>query len=276
MIRATMASLLVGGAFVACSGYEGGGDVRIVPLSASDASTSSDASVEAGRDGSTPPRDGSIDSAGPGASGVLGYWPLDGSGNDGSSSSTARHDLQLLSGSFSNGQVGSAIVMTNQGFAARLAQTYPALDFADRDFTVQAWIATGGVAAGIGTSPFSGGSTAGWVLYASTSNVVFRTTDPRGPLTASIPTSTGMRHVVARRANGTLTLFVDGNAVASRDDVPTIGPGSAFGIEQSGTTSGLQGGRVDEIVIWSRALSEPEILSLHARGQAGQPFDPGG
>lgn len=265
MKKLHLCGVLLAGAIAACSGYGGGGDVRISPVADSGVTPT----VDGGPPGPGPgpsPRDGGFDSAVPPVSSVVAYYPLDGHGNDQSPSGKGL-DLEVLSPEYTSGRVDQALLLTDPGFTARRPQVDDAFAFGEDDFTVQAWIAAGAVPTGIGTRPLGMAATDGWALYATSSVVAFQTNN--GALSHAVPVTSAYRHVVARRTSGQLHLFVEGANVAQRPEPSSIGAGQ-FGIQRA-TSVNTAVGKVDEVVIWSRALDDDEIQTQRTRGLNGQP-----
>lgn len=258
-------------ALSACSGYDGGGDVRLAPIADGGSTPVTDSGA---RPDAQPPRDSGVPPEVPEESTVLAYYPLDGHLNDQSPSSSPKLDLQMQNGSFISGLVGSSLSVSNAGYAAARPQIDDAFSFGSKDFTIQAWIAGGPVAIGLGTRALGTPASDGWLLYATQSSVAFTTNDPRGGLAFPMPSANDFRHIVVRRASGLLTIFVNGSVKASREDWPAIGPERELGILRHPTGTNGTPARIDEIVIWSRALSDAEIQELRNRGSSGQAANP--
>lgn len=266
MIKATVVSLFSFSAFIACSGYEGGGDVRIVPLADTDAAIAD----AAGRpsDAGPSPRDAGRDSSGPRASSVIAYYALDSDGVDRSPAMT-HLDMQITNPSFTGGGiVDRALSVTTGGWAAQRPQNDSSFAFGSRDFTVQAWIGTSNPLA-VGTRQVGFSQADGWLLVATSSSVSFQTNDPQGPLSVpSLPSTNAYRQVVVRRQSKTVTIFVNGEPQVSRGSSTPIGSGTPFGISRTGAGSASL---VDEVVIWSRALSDAEIAANYEQGMVHSP-----
>lgn len=266
MKKLHLQGFLLAGAIAACSGYSGGGDVRISPVA--------DSGVTPTVDGGTPgpgpgpsPRDGGFGPGVPPASSVVAYYPLDGDGSDMSPRAAGLNLQVLLDAEFDSGRVGQALLLLGSGFSARRPQVDDAFAFGSGDFTMQAWIAAGEVPTGIGTRPLQSPAGEGWALYATSSVVAFETNS--GPLATSVPPTSAYRHVVIRRASGMLHLYVDGAHLMQRAEPSPFSAGQ-FGIQRASTPSTTPG-RVDEVVIWSRALDGDEIQTQRSRGLNGQP-----
>ncbi len=243
----------------ACSGYEGGGDVRIVPLDEA-ASQDGGAPVADAGQGATDAQVDARTDAGTAMGSLVAYYPFDGDTRD---RSPAGRDLDPVSTAFeTSGHVGQALVVGQQGYIAKRASAESAFALTSGDFTVQAWVSVLNNQVGVGTRPV--GAQSGWRLAATVSSVVVMTPDVANPsLSTSLPQSSAWRHAVLRRSGGTLELFVDGSSVAKKT-LPWAATGSAFAV--TGTLNGGTG-RIDELALWSRALSDAEIRAL-AQGTA--------
>jgi hypothetical protein len=258
----------VSAGFVACSGYDGGGDARIVPI-ADDSGASSisdggplpdaDASVtrETGADAFEPPK-----------SDVIAYYPLDGSGAD--ESSASQHRDFSINATFASGRVGQALSMSTAGYGATRASYDEPLTFGTNDFTVQAWISTSGAMTGVGTIPFTQSTPVGWILESNGTNVYFVTDEPQQLVASPGSTTAAFRHCVVRRKGSAISLFVDGVKRAERQSTWQIGRGQPLGIQRAAASS-TAASRVDEVVVWSRALDDSEVVQLHQQGANGLP-----
>lgn len=235
----------------ACSGYEGGGDVRIVPLDEVASQEGGAPIVDAGATDAA--RDARTDTTAPTTS-LVAYYPFDADARD---RSPAGRDLDVNSGSFSGGHAGQALVITQPGYAAKRPAAEQAFALTNGDFTIQAWISGSTSQAGVGTRAL-GTAGPGWLLVATQSSVTVATGDPSGSLSTPLPASSAWRHFVVRRSGGTLELFVDGSS-SMRKTLGWASSGGAFGAQ--GSAAGASS-RVDEVAIWSRALSDAEIRAL--------------
>lgn len=83
-------------------------------------------------------------------------------------------------------------------------------------------------------------------------------------------------HVVGTYDGATLRLYLNSILVASQADTSTISgsnrsPTFGEGNQDHGTTGGWFYGAIDEIAIWSAALTADEIAALYAAGAGGSP-----
>lgn len=250
----------------ACSGYEGGGDRRIAPVADSGVPpTTTDAG--GGPDSGSPgPRDGGIDSSKPAPSSVIVYYPLDGQVQDLSPRGLGL-DLELVTGQYESAKVDLGLVAGASGVGARRPQLDEAFNF-EGDFTMQEWVLADSAPTGIATLQLSGPSSSGWSLLGTSSTVVFRAGS--ATLNTSFPSSQTWRHIAVRRRNFEVQLFVNGVSVAQQSNATPMIAAQPFAIVRATGVSNFAG-KVDEVVIWSRALDDSEIQAQYSRGSSGQP-----
>jgi hypothetical protein len=247
----------------ACSGYGGGGDARIVPVS--DAGTSSGGPTSS--PGPAPSGSSSTEPEAPRAppGGSLGvdlvaYYPLDG---DLSDRSFAGHHLSPVSAiGFEEGRVGEALEAQG-GQAATLAVRRDAEQgfwLKSPEFTLQAWlfVESGGI------SLRTLGAGQHWSLGARPHEVIFGNGSAK--VTASYPPTPQYRHVIVRRgSDGNVDLFVDANRMDTSNVPIYIGAPAAFTLDMF-PIDGPASGAFDEVAIWSRALADQEIAELYNHG----------
>lgn len=199
-----------------------------------------------------------------------GYWPFNGDGADGSGLGRT----MLLEGEvgFDAGLFGQALDLPrdNSQYAIRPGDD-SSYNFGSSDFTVQVWVnfnSTSGEQVLI--EKFTGGGGPGWTFTKLSDNSLQFYGSSGGSLTLGTSISAGEWHqLVARRADGTLTLFHNG--------VPLGGTG--FGVIPDSVNPLLIGrrnsgdgrdfsldGRLDEVGIWRRGLSDQEIECLYNGG----------
>jgi hypothetical protein len=261
------------GLAAACSGYDGGGDV-LVTGGVFDGGSGADGAgptptVDSGEprfDGST--TDARVDGPSTASSSIIAYWPFNGDGVDHGPAS--KHlDLTISSGNFEAGRVGSSLALVGAAGRATRPTTDSELGFGSGDFTIQAWMSISSALLGFGTRSTST-ATDGWAVLLSPNNLFFYAGTSNDPLTASVSPVSNFRHVVVVRKSGVLALLVDGATVATRNDSTVIGSTQPFYISRTdGTIS--QTAHIDDVVIWSRALSGSEINNNFIRGNSGMP-----
>jgi Concanavalin A-like lectin/glucanases superfamily/Thrombospondin type 3 repeat len=200
--------------------------------------------------------------------GVRGYWPFDGSGAD---LSGGGRDLTLFGGvGFASGLFGQALDLHNNGsqFAARPIDD-AIYDFGANDFTVQVWVNFNNTfREQTLIEKFSGAAGPDWTLTKLDGNALHFFALPAIVLTsAPLSISSGMwHHIVVRREGTTLQVFYDGSAVAQGSSTGAISDtGMPLLVGKRNQLDGRNfavDGRIDEVAIWSRALSEAEIARI--------------
>lgn len=268
-MRATaFASIVVSvGLAAACSGYDGGGDARVVPLVGADAASVGDgAGPTPGADASAP-RDAAVDSE-PNKSTVVAYYAFDDDARD-ESKPTNGLDLTVQNASFSAGKVGSALVGTGNGVLASRPQVDAAFAFGSGDFTISAWIFATTIPLSFGTRTVGLPASDGWTFTVTQTNASFATNDPNASLSSSLPSVSDYRQFVLRRKSGVIELIVEASILMTRSSPGSIGPEHPFSIQRTGA-SGIAP-RIDELVVFSRALTDVELAEMRSAGQNGQP-----
>lgn len=199
-----------------------------------------------------------------------GYWPFNGNGADGSGLS---RDLLLEGGvGFDNGLFGQAFNLprNNSQYAIRPGDD-SAYNFGGSDFTVQVWVnfnSTSGEQVMI--EKFTGGGGPGWTLTKLSGNSLQFYGSSGGSLTLGTSISEDEWHqFVARRADGTLTLFHNGVPLGGTGlgVIPDSVNPLLIGRRNSGDGRDFSlDGRLDEVGIWRRGLSDQEIACLYNSG----------
>ena len=205
--------------------------------------------------------------------GLIGYWPFDGTGED----KVSARDLSMFGdASFDAGRSGLGLSMpgTGGGYAARPAND-TAFDLASGDFTIQIWVklSTALYTEQVFVEKFSGSQGPGWTLLKMWNNELEFYANPTTVVMSGATNITvGVwHHIAARRAGTKFDVIYDGVVTASGDSdaaVPVTGQPLLVGRRNSGA-SGVDG-TVDDLAIWSRALSDAEIGAL-VRGECRLP-----
>jgi len=208
---------------------------------------------------------------------LIGYWGFDGSGADASSQG---NDLTIYGGAgYASGLFGQALNLhgdPNQ-YAARPVddQVY---DFGSSDFTVQAWVnynSTAGTQTFV--EKFTGPSGPGWTLSGpcwNTNSYYHFYSGPSAIMSFQPPalTTNEWHQIIIRRSDDQFDLLFDSNIIGSAtSSIPipdTIRPlliGMRDNFQEFPTN-----GRIDEVAIWNRALTDAEISYIW-NGGAGNP-----
>ncbi len=201
--------------------------------------------------------------------GLAGFWRFNGDGKDASGSG---RDLTITGNpSFVSGKFGQAMSFDGTGnqFASRPGDD-TAFDLGSGDFTVQIW-------ANFKTEPreqtliekFTGASGPGW-SFTTPGGQSLEFYSTYNQLQYVLPISTGAwYHFLARNSSGNLTLFVNGTAVAGlqlHSIPPSVNP-LLIGRRNSGDARNFaMNGLLEDAAIWTRALSDAEILAVYQGG----------
>lgn len=206
-------------------------------------------------------------------SGLAAYFPFDGTALD--QSGNGRH-LGLFGGAgYGAGILGQSLSLpgNNASFAQRLADD-PDLNFNTTNFTIQVWF-------NFDTTTreqtliekFFGGGGPAWSLTTFPNALRFGFDGFAGGIlnaTVSIPTG-AWHHLVVRRDGSAFDLFYDGALVASGSTASPIG--STTQPLLIGKRNPFDGrdfsvdGRIDEVALWTRALTNAEVAALYNNGR---------
>lgn len=204
--------------------------------------------------------------------GLVGWWRGDGNGED---SALGQHGFLTNGARFGSGKVGQAF--TFDGTNAQVVAPASDLPVGDSDRTLALWVKMDAEVAG--KTFFAGyGAPASWngayVLLGQGGALTFPRPSPWAPAVRGGTLQLGRWHHVAVTSSGSiLTLYLDGQTVAS-EEVPIATPaGSQFYLGRApgsyGNDCRLQG-QVDEVGVYNRALEPSEIVALYVAGSAGQ------
>jgi hypothetical protein len=212
--------------------------------------------------------------------GLLGYWPFDGDGTDGSGGG---RNLGLVGGAgFANGLFGKALDLhgNSSQYAVRPGND-TIYDLAAGDFSVQVWVDFNTTSAEETLiEKFTGSSGPGWTMTklrvgdSRGSNSLQFYASPAIVLNSNPPTlATGVWHqYVVRRSGSTVQILLDGSVVGNGSASGSI-PGTTMPLLVGRRTGGQYfpvDGRIDEVAIWSRALSDGEVAYLYNGGQGNR------
>jgi hypothetical protein len=213
--------------------------------------------------------------------GLIGYWQFDGDARD---ASGGGRDLRLMGGvGFAGGLFGEALDLHNNinQYATRPVDD-AIYDFGSGDFTLQAWVNFNDTShEQVLVEKYDPGVAPGWTLTmindTGLDHVWHLSARPAVHLisdTQSIPTGV-WHHVVARKYAEDFDIFYDGNNIAygsGLDPVPDSPALLSVGVFNfpGGACYPLDG-RIDEVAIWNRALTDQEIAALY-NGGSGMPI----
>ena len=232
--------------------------------------------------------------------GLVAHYPFDGDGSNTRGGASA--DPKEGAG-FGSGQIGEALELNGNGQYA-LADSYTKPSDA---MTVSAWIKPEGVDWGAIVRNWAPNTTEGrFGQFQLGVNFPFDALNPQptgiigvGPnepaAVGQVPDSErgSWRHIAMTANGASVTLYWDGEVIASGDYLGTINepefPWLAFGavlnlpedLDNGGVDFGGEpildetafsfSGSIDDVAIWDRSLSAPEIASVLEAGNAGNP-----
>lgn len=200
---------------------------------------------------------------------LLAYWPFD---VDGTDFGELGLDLSVSQDVvFETGAVGNAMRrQTNSD--VRRATNDPALDLDSGDFSIQVWVSPEEPAGSPRAYLAKGIPTRGWSLgQAAAGFVYFSTTGSADAFNGPNLAPREWQHVVVVRAGNQGRIFVDGALVNSATltsppkTVEHLRVGQRAGSDTSLGTN--VNGSLDEVAIWRRALSPPEVEELYNDGR---------
>lgn len=207
--------------------------------------------------------------------GLAGYWPFAGSGAD---LSGGGRNLDVYGGAgYSAGLFDQALDLHNNGaqFAQRPVDD-AAFDFGSNNFTLQTWVNFNNTNREQTVfEKFSDSNGPGWTLTKLSSNQWQFYASPSAVITSPVQTITvgDWHQVLVRRQASSFELYHDGNLIVSGTSSKTV-PDTTMPL-LVGKRNAADGrnfavdGRIDEVAIWNRALSNQEIADLY-HGGSGQ------
>ena len=206
---------------------------------------------------------------------LLAYWPLDGDGHE----VAMGRDLSLAGGvGFADGVPGRALSLKHQAsqYASRPGNDGD-LNLVGANYTIQTWLSFNDLA-GEQTflEKFHGQAGAGWTLTKLASHEIEAYLSGDGITFAPNPALVPGRwyHLVLRREANTVAFFLDGAKAATRTVlVPQQPVGEPLLVGKRNDLDGRDfsfNGRIDEVAIWRRALTDSEIGQLYNGGQGAR------
>ena len=220
-----------------------------------------------------------------GPAGLVGWWPANGNAVDviGGNNGTLENSVTYLPGEVQqafNFSANSAMVVLSNSPSLQL-----------QDFTIEAWIKRGNATnatsdptpAGEGSAILFGYGNNGYAFGVGSltgNNELFLSKVGVGEVLSSAPVGdTNWHHVAVTTAGGNVVFYIDGVAYPYGNynpgytfaTVPAIG-GKASNLNQPNNNSFF--GSIDELAVYSRALTAAEIQSIYQAGPAGKFIPP--
>jgi hypothetical protein len=178
------------------------------------------------------------------------------------------------------GEVGQAFNF-NANSAMVLLTNSPALHL--QNFTVETWIKRGSLTA-VSSDPnavagnalmFGYGDSGYSFAMGPNGNLILTWVDHDDVVSSAAVTDTAWHHIVVTTTNGSVVFYLDGTAYPAASyprtytfaTAPAIG-GRGDNINQNNNDSFL--GSIDELAVYSNALSAVQILSIYQAGAAGK------
>jgi hypothetical protein len=247
-----------------------------------------DAGADGGFDASDAAEGGQDGGCFPPPSSILSWWRAEGDAVD----SVGPNNGTLTSVTFVQGVVGQAFHFNGPNAASYVAAGALGLPSGSDDRTMELWarldVSHQGPNAGFSTGLFFGYGAWGEAneTYelcvtgggaSDTPNDSLTFSPWKSSVASSVLSEQTWHHVAATWSNGTLTMYLDGSLATSDTIFPslatTVGPVYIGGISQQaiGTDDpAWLGGDVDEVAVYSRALSAAEIKGIYAAGGQGK------
>ena len=204
------------------------------------------------------------------ASGLVGYWPLDGNAND--ASQYANHGTVTGTLTYSDhGAFGQSATFDDAGNKYVTVAHQNQYEWTG-DFAIQFWYKPGTQRGRILQKHFpTDDGTGTWEIYyeSATSNMV--TINPRGqtPFSNSYPPPAGWSHFVYTYTAATrlISLYINGSLYATQTYGADITPFDrnlplTFMYERQNANLSATG-QLDEVALWNRSLSGAEAYSLY-------------
>ena len=203
--------------------------------------------------------------------GLVGYWPFCGNAND-------------ASGNGNNGTVNGATLTTD-----RFGNTNSAYSFDGNDwiaatrahqavFTASVWVQSTN---GNCIKPILDANNKSWELYSDCANGQLNFVVWNGGTYTYHSTNIALGlntwyHVVAVYSSSQIKVYVNGSLITTQvtTAVPTISGVLNMGASLSGTSQYFTG-KLDDVGLWSRALTLAEIQQLYTQGQTTYSWSPG-
>ena len=205
-------------------------------------------------------------------SGLVAWWPGENTADD---IVGARNGTLAGGAGFASGEVGQAFSFDGSGY---ISVPHSALwDFGGNDFTIELWAkfnSPGGVEA-LMASDDGGGSQNKWILFHgySLNGFCLHLNGSAGGNLCNSPFSPSpgqWYHFALARAGATWTCYVNGSIIGTDTSTVSVPAATAPLTIAQAEGSFRFNGLLDEVSIYSRALSAGEIADIYAGGSKGK------
>jgi uncharacterized repeat protein (TIGR01451 family) len=221
----------------------------------------------------------------PPPAGIVAWWPFDETSGTTAADVVGNNSATYINGVQSApGMVGASVLLNGSGAYLGVPDS-DLWAFGTTDFTIEFWAnfaAPPGSDYGHPSCVFisndqGSGDEPKWFFAAFSGNLEFHVNGPSlGPIFSPIvpfsPQVGQWYHLAVTRSGTNYSIFADGNLLGSGPnaaDIPT--PSAPLTIGQSGEPfGGFMNGRLDEMTIYNRALTQAELQAIVAAGSAGK------
>lgn len=210
---------------------------------------------------------------------IVSWWRAE---NDATDYVDDNHGVLMNGATFASGRVGQAFNLDGVNDFVRVPDS-SLWAFGASPFTVALWVNFDSIRGGAPNmipnvfvaQDEGGGNTNKWMLYRSSSGLTWHINGPAiGPVFLAAPfspTTGNWYHVGLTRSGNLHTFFVNGAVIGTVNDSRAI-PNVAYDLtigQAEGYSGSYFDGRIDELSIFQRALSQAEMLSIFLAGSSG-------
>ena len=208
---------------------------------------------------------------------VLAWWPGEGSALD----AAGTHHGTLQGGAaYASGKVGQAFSLNGSTSMVQIPDS-PDWAFGSADFSIELWanfsVSTGSRA--FVASDQGSGNQNKWIFWLDGGVLRFHINGSAGSASIGsagfVPTLNQWYHLAITRSSSSYTFYVNGSSVSANVDGRSVPNANAPLTIGSAEGAFFFNGRLDEVSIYNRTLSDGEIAAINAAGATGKVFTPG-
>jgi hypothetical protein len=211
----------------------------------------------------------------PPTTGLVAWWAADGTAND----AVGGHNGTLVNGTYGPGILGTdqAFVLNGTSSSVQVPSD-PAWNLGAHDFTIDLWVNYSALRADSLGQPQSvfmahdegGGNQSKWFFAYGGGDLYWHMNSPAtGPVFLALapftPNVNQWYNLAISRSGSTFTIYVNGQPVASQDNaqpVPDANAPLTLGEAESPPGNFFMNGRMDDVLLYNRALSAQELAGL--------------